>query len=245
MNATNLDEQLASLAGLGDPLRRALYRHVVERGIPVSRDDAARAVGISRPLAAYHLDKLVDDGLLEARYQRRGSRRGPGAGRPAKHYVRADRQIELTLPARDYAVLAELLAGAVEADSSGTAQAALHRAAGALGAELGAEAAGRLESDGSPGTVLAAVRQALAARGYEPYEDGDGTIRLRNCPFDRIAVRHRQLVCGANHAMLQGLTNRLGGDQPVRAVLDPQPGTCCVALTSNSQPADPTATVAS
>jgi predicted ArsR family transcriptional regulator len=233
MNAANDDAQLTGLAGLGDPLRRALYRHVGERGVPVSRDDAAAAVGISRPLAAYHLDKLVDDGLLEARYQRRGGRRGPGAGRPAKHYVRADRQIELSLPARDYAVLAELLAGAVEADASGTAEAALHRAAGALGAELGAEAAEGLESDGGPGTVLGSVHQALAARGYEPYEDGDGTIRLRNCPFDRVAARHRDLVCGANLAMLRGLTDRLGGDEPVRAVLDRQPGKCCVALTSD------------
>jgi predicted ArsR family transcriptional regulator len=233
MNAAHDDAQLTGLAGLGDALRRALYRHVAERGVPVSRDAAAAAAGISRPLAAYHLDKLVDDGLLEARYQRRGGRRGPGAGRPAKHYVRADRQIELSLPARDYAVLAELLAGAVEADASGAAEAALHRAAGALGAELGAEAAEGLESDGGPGTVLGSVCQALAARGYEPYEDGEGTIRLRNCPFDRVAARHRDLVCGANLAMLRGLTDRLGGDEPVRAVLDRQPGKCCVALTSD------------
>ncbi len=233
MDASDIDQQLTGLAGLGDPLRRALYRYVAERGVPVSREDAAAAVGISRPLAAYHLDKLIDDGLLEARYQRRSGRRGPGAGRPAKHYVRANRPIELSLPARDYALLAELLAGAVEADSSGTAQAALGRAAGSLGAELGAEAAERLESDSSPGSVLAAVRQALAARGYEPYEEADGTIRLRNCPFDRIAAGHRQLVCGANLAMLEGLINRVDGDQPVHAVLDPRPGTCCVALTSD------------
>src|SRR6266508_2749244 len=90
MNPANLDQELTGLAGLGDPLRRALYRHLAERGVPVSRDDAALAVGISRPLAAYHLDKLIDDGLLEARYQRRSGRRGPGAGRPAKHYVLAD-----------------------------------------------------------------------------------------------------------------------------------------------------------
>jgi predicted ArsR family transcriptional regulator len=231
MNPTNADQQLARLAGLGDPLRRALYRYVAERGMPVSREDAAAAVGISRPLAAYHLDKLTDDGLLEARYQRHSGRRGPGAGRPAKHYVRAAGQIELSLPARDYAVLAELLAGAVEADSSGSAQAALNRAASALGAELGAEAATHTAADGDPTQVLAALRQALANRGYEPYDDADGTIRLRNCPFDRIAAHHRQLVCGSNLAMLQGLTDHLGGGQPVRAVLDPQPGRCCVVLT--------------
>ena len=234
MNLARLDQQLTGLAGLGDPLRRALYRHVVERGVPVSRDDAALAVGISRPLAAYHLDKLIDDGLLEARYQRRGGRQGPGAGRPAKHYVRAAGQIELSLPARDYAALAELLADAVEADTSGTAQAALNRAASALGAQLGAEAASHTAADPHPDQLLAALRQTLADRGYEPYDDTDGAIRLRNCPFDRIAAHHRQLVCGANLAMLQALTDQLDGDPPVRAALDPQPGRCCVVLTRHN-----------
>src|SRR5918996_3403467 len=153
MDQGDIDRQLTGLAGLGDPLRRALYRYVVGHGEPASREDAAAAVGISRPLAAYHLDKLVDDGLLEARYQRRGARRGPGAGRPAKHYVRADRQIELSLPARDYAALAELLAGAVEADPSGAAKAALDRAAATLGAELGAKAASHTAPDGDPDQV--------------------------------------------------------------------------------------------
>jgi predicted ArsR family transcriptional regulator len=171
---------------------------VAKRGTPVSREEAA-AVGISRPLAAYHLDKLVDDGLLEARYQRRSDRRGPGAGRPAKHYVRA---------------------------------------ASALGTELGTEAATHTAADGNPTQVLAALRQALALRGYEPYDDADGTIRLRNCPFDRIAAHHRDLVCGANLAMLQSLTNHLGGDPPVRPVLDPQPGRCCVVLTRGGLAAD-------
>jgi predicted ArsR family transcriptional regulator len=227
------DRQLNGLTGLGDPLRRALYRYVAGRGAPVSRDEAAGAAGISRALAAYHLDRLIDDGLLEARYQRRSGRQGPGAGRPAKHYVRAGRQIELSLPARDYAALAELLARAVEADPSGAAQAALNRSASALGTELGAEAAGHLAPGADPDQALAALRQVLASRGYEPYDDADGTIRLRNCPFDRIAARHRELVCGANLAMLRGLTGRLGGDQPVRAVLEPRPGRCCVAVTSD------------
>jgi predicted ArsR family transcriptional regulator len=232
MDTSDVDQQLTGLAGLGDPIRRALYRYVADRGVPVSRDDAANAAGISRPLAAYHLDKLVDDGLLEPRYQRRSGRRGPGAGRPAKHYIRADRQLELSLPARDYAALAELLAHAVEADPSGAAQTALNHAAATLGAELGTQAATWTASDGDSDQVLTTLRQALAARGYEPYEEGDGTIRLRNCPFDRIAAHHRQLVCGANHAMLQALTDQVDGDPPtVRAVLDPQPGRCCVTLT--------------
>src|SRR5829696_832641 len=194
MDPSDVDQQLTGLAGLGDPIRRALYRYVADRGVPISREEAAQAAGISRPLAAYHLDKLVDDGLLEPRYHHRGGRRGPGAGRPTKHYVRADRQLE-----------------------------------------LGPKAASGAAPDGDPDQVLAAVRQALAARGYEPYDGPDGTIRLRNCPFDRIAAQHRQVVCGANHAMLQALTDQLDGDPgTVRAVLDLQPGRCCVTLTRAS-----------
>jgi len=236
---TDLEQQVAGVAGLGDPVRRALYRYVAGRGVAVGRDEAARAVGIGRPLAAYHLDRLVDDGLLQAHYQRTSGRRGPGAGRPAKLYVRSDHQIELSLPARDYAILAELLAQAVEADPTGAARRALHRAAAALGAELGAEITSHSAPHAGRQDVLAALRQVLAARGYEPYDDADGAIRLRNCPFDRLAAAHRELVCGANLAMMDSLTDRLGGDRPIRAVLDPQPGRCCIALTAAGEPDDP------
>jgi hypothetical protein len=40
--------------------------------------------------------------------------------------------------------------------------------------------------------------------------------------------------CGANLAVLQVFNDQLGGDRPVRAVLDVQLGRCCVALTSNA-----------
>src|SRR3954447_9059099 len=232
MNDTDLERQLAGVAGLADPVRRALYRYVAERGVAVGRDEAAGAAGIGRSLAGYHLDKLVGDGLLEARFERRSGRSGPGAGRPAKLYVRAPGQIELSLPARDYAALAGLLAEAVEDDLAGAAQAALQRAASAHGARLGAEVADQVAPDAGPGDVLAAARRVLSARGYEPYDDHGGVVRLRNCPFDRLAAQHRQLVCAANLAMISGLAERLGGAGRVRAQLDPQPGLCCVALTA-------------
>jgi predicted ArsR family transcriptional regulator len=224
------DQQLTSLAGLGDPLRRALYRHVADHGAPVSRD-AAAAVGISRPLAAYHLDKLTHDGLLNAHDQRRSGRQGPAAGRPAKHDLPTADPIELSLPARDDATLAELLASAVDADPTGTAQAALDRAASALGAELGAQATRHPTGDGDPTQALAALHQTLATRGDQPDNQADGTLRLRNCPFDRIAAHHRHLVRGANLAMLQSLTNHLTTDPPIQATLDPQPRHCSITLT--------------
>lgn len=50
----------------------------------MSRAEAADAVGVARTLAAFHLGKLVDAGLLEVAHRRLTGRSGPGAGRPAK-----------------------------------------------------------------------------------------------------------------------------------------------------------------
>src|SRR5687767_2042609 len=109
-------DDLDRVAGLADPVRRALYRHVTAAGEPVGRDAAAAAAGISRSLAAYHLDRLVDDGLLEAKFQRLSGRTGPGAGRPAKVYSRSASRFEVSVPARDYEVPARLFATAIERD---------------------------------------------------------------------------------------------------------------------------------
>jgi predicted ArsR family transcriptional regulator len=217
MSQPDLDRRLAALASLGGPLRRALYRSVTSRDGGVGRDEAAAAVGVSRALAAYHLDKLVEAGLLDARFERRSGRRGPGAGRTAKLYLRAASPVEVALPARDYELMAGLLARAVEADPSGGAGAALDRAARATGAEVAAERGDDAE-----------VASVLADRGYEPYQD-EGVLRLRNCPFGRLAEAHRDLVCHANLAFMEGLLDGLGRGG-LRAVLEPRPGRCCVAF---------------
>jgi predicted ArsR family transcriptional regulator len=229
MSDLDLDRQLDVVASLGEPVRRALYRYVAGRGVPVGRDEAAAGTGISRPLAAYHLDKLVEEGLLDARFERPPGRTGPGAGRPAKHYLRSARQVEINLPARDYELAARLLAQAIEADPSGAARGTLAEAARTFGAELCAQAAGGAGGEGRD-QVLAAVRRILAERGYEPYDESDGTIRLRNCPFHRLAADHRELVCRANLAMLEGLADAAGGTGIITPVLDPRPGQCCVAF---------------
>jgi predicted ArsR family transcriptional regulator len=218
MPQPELDRRLAALATLGDPLRRGLYHAVTSRDGGVGRDEAAAAVGVSRALAAYHLDKLVEAGLLDTRFERRTGRRGPGAGRTAKLYLRAASPVEVALPARDYELIAGLLARSVEADPAGGARVELIRAARALGAEV---AAGRV-GDG------AEVASVLSDRGYEPYQD-EGVLRLRNCPFGRLADAHRELVCRANLAFMEGLLDGLGRSG-LRAVLEPRPGRCCVAF---------------
>jgi len=209
---------LASLSSLDDPVRRRLYEVVRERAEPMGRDEAAAAAGVGRALAVYHLDKLVEAGLLTASYQRPPGRSGPGAGRPAKLYMRSDREFAVTVPPREYELAARLLVQAVEADPGGSSRAALLDAARRLGADLGRRFHGNADLD-----------QALAGHGYEPRRAEDGVIRLRNCPFRQLAEHHRDVVCGMNLGLIEGILAGLRAEG-LRPVLDPQPGHCCVAI---------------
>jgi predicted ArsR family transcriptional regulator len=231
-----MDQQgpgLAAVGSLGDPVRRSLYEFVAGSPGPVGRDEAAAAASIGRPLAAYHLDKLVSQGLLTASYQRPAGRGGPGAGRPAKVYARSGSEFVVTVPPREYELAARLLAGAVEADRSGASQAALHGVARQFGADLG-----RRGQAAEPGRedALQSAEDALRGHGFEPWHDEDGTVRLRNCPFHRLAAQHTEVVCGMNLALIEGLVAGLGATD-LHPALDPRPGCCCVVLSTDTPPA--------
>lgn len=227
---------LASLSTLDDPVRRRLYEVVTRQPGPVGRDEAAVTAGVGRALAVYHLDKLVESGLLAATYQRPAGRTGPGAGRPAKLYTRADREFAVTVPPRSYELAARLLVQAVEADTSGQSRGALGQAARRLGGELGRGYRAEDENRGAPRDDAHGddVEGALTRQGYEPCRGADGIIRLRNCPFHQLAERHREVVCGMNLTLVEGLVEGLGADG-WHPVLDPQPGYCCVILGGEQQ----------
>ena len=250
---------LAALSSLDDPVRDRLYEFVSRRAEPVGRDEAALAAGIGRPLAAYHLDKLVELGLLTASYRRTTGRTGPGAGRPAKAYSRSGREFTATVPAREYELAADLLAVAVESDQAGRCRAALHDAAHDFGAELG-----RLTLAGSTcqtcepqatGTAPTAetgqaaenaqvakstlIERALDEHGFEPCRGADGAIVLRNCPFHQLATRHPDVVCGMSLALIEGLVAAIGASgSGSGAKLDPKPGRCCVVITAAAPAGD-------
>ncbi len=214
--------QVAAVAALAEPTRRRLYDHVVRRPQPVGRDEVAAALDVPRATVAFHLDRLVDDGLLDVHFERRSGRSGPGAGRPAKLYRRSECSVTVSLPERRYDLAGELLAAAVtEAEHSGERPAAaLGRRAYARGRELGAA----IDGSGGRGAVL----RLLEATGYEPRVDGDG-IALANCPFHHLARAHTELVCGMNLRLLEGVVDAVP-DSGLRASLRPVAGACCVRL---------------
>jgi predicted ArsR family transcriptional regulator len=207
---------------LDEPVRRRVYEWVVGQGRPVGRDESARELGLGRALATFHLDRLAAAGLLETGYRRLNEKRGPGAGRPARVYWRADREFSVSLPERRYDRVADVLAGALERLGDRAVGEALHEVASGTGERLASNAPGRP----GRGRLLAVLKQA----GYEPVTEPDGSVRLRNCPFHSLVEQHRSLVCGANLSMAQGIADASGAGADLTPVLDPQPGYCCVAF---------------
>ena len=216
--------RVTKLGALADPVRRALYRFVADQPGAVSRDQAADGIDVPRHTAKFHLDRLVDEGLLVTEFKRLTGRTGPGAGRPAKLYRRSRKEVAVSLPSRRYDLAGDVLADAVERSLGGTAMDVAVRDAATDAGTRAAEAAGTPDPRASE---LERVAGVLAPFGYEPKVDGD--LLLKNCPFDRLATDHTDLVCGMNLAFVDAVAEGLGCTR-VRPELDPDPQRCCVRV---------------
>jgi predicted ArsR family transcriptional regulator len=222
-------QAITAVAALEDQLRRGMYEFIRAERRPVTREQAAAAVGISRKLAAFHLDKLVEAGLLRARYEAAGTLRR--VGRAPKVYEPTDVDIRVSIPERRSDVLGGILIDAVLSEARDeTARQAAMRVAGDHGRDVAAaERAhvrpGRLGAE----RALTLAEGVLQRHGYEPFRQSPSCVQLRNCPFHVLVVQSTELVCGLNHAYLTGFVGALGAPA-VEAVLSPQPGACCVEL---------------
>jgi predicted ArsR family transcriptional regulator len=226
-----LGDAAGSLGALQDEVRRKLYLFVRGARRPVGRDEAAEAAGISRKLAAFHLDKLVNKGLLEAHYARLPGRSGPGAGRSSKLYQPSDIEVDASIPERRYDFVGDILVDALNTRSPDESPVdAARRAARETGTHLGQEVKAKL-SLRPPGAerALSVACEVLEDHGYEPFREGHDSVALSNCPFHALQQRSPELICGVNQAFIDGMLRGLGNSN-VEAVLDPQPGRCCVVL---------------
>ncbi|GAA4202740.1 helix-turn-helix transcriptional regulator [Actinocatenispora rupis] len=227
------DPAIRAIAALDDELRRGMYEFIRDARRPVTRDEAAAAVGISRKLAAFHLDKLVAAGVLHATFQRAtGLRR---VGRAPKVYEPTGGDIRVSLPPRQYDLLAGILLDAVlAAGADEGARDAAVRTARERGHEIGADhrrrtRPGRLGAE----RALTIATGLLESHGFAPARDSPRCVRLRNCPFHPLAERAPDTVCAINHAFLDGLLDGLDA-RSVTARLAPQAGECCVRLTATT-----------
>lgn len=229
--ADDFDTQVSGVSALAEPARRALFLYVASQVEPVSRDQAAEGAGLTRHTAKFHLDKLVDEGLLETEFRRLSGRSGPGAGRPTKLYRRSARQLTVTLPERHYDLAGHILARALEdaARDGVPVLDTLRRAATDAGRKLGAQPRTPPGERGQESaSAVQAVADALAEQGYEPRLQ-EGTLVLVNCPFHALAGEHTDVICGMNLDLITAMLDELG-HPGVKATLNPAPGRCCVML---------------
>lgn len=227
-----VDPVIRAIGALDDELRSGMYAFIREARRPVTRDEAAEAVGISRKLAAFHLDKLVDAGVLRAGYQA-----APGirkVGRAPKVYQPVDSDLRVSIPPRQLDLLADILLDAVLAETGNGERETSRQAAQRLARERG-EAVGVAERERARPGRLSAERAitlasaVLARHGFEPDRAAPACLRLRTCPFHPLAAKAPEMVCRINHAFLAGLIHGLDASS-LDAVLDPEAGECCVEL---------------
>lgn len=220
-------DPVAAIALLDEPTRRRVFAYVSSTDQPVSRDDVAAEVGISRELAAFHLDRLLDGGLLDAEYRRLSGRTGPGAGRPAKLYRRTDREIAISFPSRRYEAAADVFAEGIARLEDPAAIEAVADVARERGRDVGLETRSAAGPRPSRRRLVAALIDLLRRAGYEPaVDEASGAVSLRNCPYHALVADHRELTCGMNLAWAQGVAE--AADLPLRPVLAGREGVCCV-----------------
>jgi predicted ArsR family transcriptional regulator len=231
-SSSDLERRIAGIAALDQPLRRDVYRLLTAAEGWTSRDEAAAALGIARSVAAFHLDKLADAGIVEVHFERLTGRRGPGAGRPTKLYRPSQDEVTASLPERHYDLAGSLLATAVAESTRTGAPVAdcLRAAARAAGVQLGTEATEAVRTARRADDRRDAVMEVLARHGYEPELGRGKEIALANCPFHRLAEEHRELVCGMNLDFLSGLLDGMGPAARLAARLEPAPDYCCVRI---------------
>ncbi|HEU4947329.1 MAG TPA: helix-turn-helix domain-containing protein [Kribbella sp.] len=218
---------VVAVATLADEVRRSLFHHVRRSADGLTREQAAAAAGISRKLAAFHLDKLVAVGLLVARTGG-GTRR---VGRRPKLYTIADSAIQVSIPSRRTDLLSGMLVAAVahhrpDENAAQAARRVAHQRGCATGAaERESHRPGRLGAE----RALSITHRLLERLGYQPARAAVDCLLLKNCPFHPQAVEEPELVCGINHAYVTGLLDGLQATS-LDAVLAPAPEHCCVEV---------------
>jgi predicted ArsR family transcriptional regulator len=179
---------LDRLAAAGDPQLRRVLLYARGRRDPFAADDVAVVLGVHRNVARSRLDRLVEAGFLAVTPERRGGRRGPGAGRPAKIYRVAPELEGVEFPDRRLAELITLLVQRVPVRGRPKA---LREAGAEFGRKLAAAAG--LKRSRNVATGLEQVCDALGMLGFQASVvslDGDhAELTSATCPLRPLVVR--------------------------------------------------------
>ncbi|MDM4718688.1 helix-turn-helix domain-containing protein [Micromonospora sp. WMMA1363] len=207
-----------SFHALAVPSRRHILDALRAGDGPLGVKELAAATELHPNTVRFHLDVLADAGLLTR------ERTAPdGRGRPQIRY----RAVTPPAPPTGYQFLSEVLAAQLDRGRAGDL----------------AEQAGRswLRSVGRPAppppgadTVEVATTRAIAVfseLGFQPSRDA-GVINLSACPFQDVARRHPDVVCGMHRGLLREVVETVTPHIATDLVPFARPGVCVARLTA-------------
>lgn len=209
---------------LGESRARVLAA-LQDAGEPLGAGEVAKRVGLHANTARFHLDALVETGLVA-----RASEEREQPGRPRTLYTA--RPGSARAGRRSYRLLAEILASYVAAEIPQPEQAA-RQAGHAWGRYLADRPPPfhRIDADAATEQLV----DTLSDIGFAPETAGEGERRqilLHHCPFRETAEQHREVVCSIHLGLMRGLLAEL--DAPIEAEsLEPfvEPDLCVTHLT--------------
>jgi predicted ArsR family transcriptional regulator len=199
-------------------------------GRPLGVPEVAEQAGLHPNTARFHLDALVDAGLVTRKAQPR-----PSPGRRSLAYQVKDGGG--AAGRRRYRLLAEMLTSMI---------AGVMPQPGAAAAEAGREWGRYLTEQPPPyqrPDAIQAIEKLTAALeeiGFAPEAVAEGSgyqIRLHQCPFREVAERHQNVVCALHLGLMQGALTQMraplstGRLQPFA-----RPSVCIADLTAGHGP---------
>ncbi|HYG59406.1 MAG TPA: helix-turn-helix domain-containing protein [Symbiobacteriaceae bacterium] len=188
---------------LADPTRYNIYQYVLSAPQPLNAAEVAEHFSLHPNVARSHLSKLVDIGLVVASAEKTGK-----GGRPGYVYWPSGSAVSLTVPARDFQLLADLLVQSLALTGEGGMD-AIVRIGQTFGKRLGKETV-QVSDTREQEELIKACSEALHRLGVMTHvtraEDGSLSMVLKTCGFREVATAHPEQVCLLCKAMVEGIT---------------------------------------
>jgi predicted ArsR family transcriptional regulator len=188
---------------LGDATRLRIYEIVKARPMGVTVREIAAEVELHPNVARLHLTKLEKEFLVNSR-----SLPSRSKGRPQRLYLPGSATVELSMPQRNYSLLARLLLEMMEGDG-------MQERAHEIGVRFGKDL---VSSDASLENPAQSVVSALDSLGFEPMlisqRDNQIEIQTGNCIFKELVALNPAIVCGFHHAVTEGIAAQLSKAEP-------------------------------
>lgn len=194
---------------LGEETRFDIFRRIASSPEPLSVKELVSQLGMHHSAIRIHLNKLQEAGLIHAK-----KRHMPGVvGRPQLAFLPSAQALSITLPPRNYELLARLamdLALARE-DAESPEDFGVHWGRGYM-RESGRFADGPAPLDEALDALMVELRQLGASSNVSRVDDGYQILET-NCVFAELATDHAPLVCSLHQGVMRGMLTEMSADQ--------------------------------